>query len=863
MTFRLRFIFSLVFVLATATFSFGQVDNLVGQISNSSAETFAGSMSGDGRFVVFESRGDIATENPRNSDNNVEIFLFDYAQRRIFQITDTKPVYFDTSVGNVFNNIRVEITNTRPMISNDGRWIVFSSNATIAYPGDGTNPPVVSSTNPGSFDGNAFTSPTPTPSPSPSPSPSPGANPLTRDANLEVWMYQIPAYAPVANLSLGDEIPFVELAGGTFIRATNTIPSQLPLPATSTSGAYIADDNHDASISDDGSVIAFGSTRDLVPAVGNAFPAEDNEEIFTFVRTSGTLNQVTKTGRGPISNPIYNKSPSISGNGLRVSFVSTGENPVVGMTGGSNPLSSRNEEVHFSDLTAAGTPGAIKRQVTTTTPTNPGDIINIYSLGRRMSRDGRYIAFDSYADLANENSGANQTSFALYVYDVTASTFRRICARSNADDAALGGDVDRYPGFTDTDVNGTPSTLVLQTRMNIKPDGTVPTTASEGLNPDEIRPTQIYSYQLSAPPATAIFTRLSKFPAPTSFLASTQPLPSNSRTRMAFNFALTELGTGNFDLSSETFYMVTPTNTNSSPVSINFATGATRMPVSQTAITPTPTPSPTATPTPTPTPSPTPTPTGSPTPTPTPSPTPPPNTPPAVFGLAPGMLASLSYQTGFDETLVVRSATGSIKRRFELPIELSGVSMTINGAACGLSYVSRHRIDFVVPPGLGSAAAGTEYPLAIISNGTVYKTKVMIVPARPDVLRVDGIVAQGGRARVLNVTNRVHTPEPFTVTTRRIRPFGRTQSRLRVYLTGVSAATVSNTQVRIGTRSLTGVTVASDAVLFDTGIYYIDFLLPPDIANSGDSAVVVTVIIDGVPFSSRFDDTASQIFILP
>ena len=55
-------------------------------------ESFAGGMSGDGRFVVFESRGNVATVNPRNEDGNVEVFLFDYAQRRIFQITDTKSV---------------------------------------------------------------------------------------------------------------------------------------------------------------------------------------------------------------------------------------------------------------------------------------------------------------------------------------------------------------------------------------------------------------------------------------------------------------------------------------------------------------------------------------------------------------------------------------------------------------------------------------------------------------------------------------------------------------------------------------------------------------------------------------------------
>src|SRR5262249_9195171 len=151
-----------------------------------------------------------------------------------------------------FDNIRVEILNTRPVISNDGKWIAFSSNATIAFPGDGTNPPIVSSTNPGSFDANTFTAPTPTPSPSPAATPTPGANNLTNDGNLEMWIYQIPAYADVPDLSNGDEIPVTNLSpfnadgtatGGAFIRVTNTAPSQLPVPGSPSTNPGIASDN--------------------------------------------------------------------------------------------------------------------------------------------------------------------------------------------------------------------------------------------------------------------------------------------------------------------------------------------------------------------------------------------------------------------------------------------------------------------------------------------------------------------------------------------------------------------------------------------------------------------------------------------
>src|SRR5689334_21199773 len=53
-------------------------------------------MTANGRFVVFVSNGDLSTEKTidgrNNADGNRELFLADYAQRRIFQLTNTKNV---------------------------------------------------------------------------------------------------------------------------------------------------------------------------------------------------------------------------------------------------------------------------------------------------------------------------------------------------------------------------------------------------------------------------------------------------------------------------------------------------------------------------------------------------------------------------------------------------------------------------------------------------------------------------------------------------------------------------------------------------------------------------------------------------
>jgi len=697
-----------------------------------------------------------------------------------------------------------------------------------------------------------------------------------------MWLYQISAYVDVPDLSAGDEIPPTDLAGGTFIRVTNTAASQMPRAGTPTTGPFVADDNHDASINDDGSVVAFVSTRDLVPCVGNAFPKDDNDEIYTYVQAAAAacteggdpgIRQVTKTPRGPISDPLYSKNPTISGNGQRVVFTSTGDNPIVDMTGGTNPSTSRNEEIFYADLVGGSpTAGSVKKQITTTTPTSPGSPVNVLDLGRRMSRDGRYIAFESYADLGTIPNGANKTSFALYLYDALApdptpgnSPFRQIGPRSDADSGATGGDIQHYPGFTDYGANGSPATLVLETRLNIKPDGTMATVAATGLNNVTGRPAQIYSYPLNVPSAAAIFTRLANFPVPSVLLASTQLLPSNALDRMAFNFALTELGTGNFDLRSEVFYYLLPTVTTESPVTIDLSTGATRIPV--TVGTGSPTATPTATPTSTATSTSTPTatatttatssPSGSQTATPTATQTP--QTPSSMLGVSPGMLVRLNYQAGIDHPIVARTAVGSVNRSPSLPIELSGLSMTINGATCGLKAVSQHRIEFVVPLGLASALTGTNYPLVINNNGVQMKSTITIVPTRPDIFNTEGLFGPGGRAKLFNVTNSVHTTEPFTVRTIKRRGNRLVPSVLRVYVTGMANLPAGTITVRIGSVPMAA---ATGPTIVEPGVYTFDFELPAALAHAGDQPVVISVNGGTLVFTSRLDDTTSRVSIL-
>jgi uncharacterized protein (TIGR03437 family) len=214
---------------------------------------------------------------------------------------------------------------------------------------------------------------------------------------------------------------------------------------------------------------------------------------------------------------------------------------------------------------------------------------------------------------------------------------------------------------------------------------------------------------------------------------------------------------------------------------------------------------------------------------------------------------------------VARTAVGSLDRAFTLPITLSGVTMTINGVACGLKSVSRHQIVFVIPSFLSSAAAGTPYPVVINNNGSVYKGNLTIVPARPDIFTDLPVPGPGGRALATNVTNRVHTTEPFTVTTIRVRGGVRVPTVLRLRVTGIANTSPGVIQIRIGGVLISGTPrpVLTGGVLVEPGVYTVDFELPPTLNMAGDQPIIVEVRLnDGTIFSSRLHDTAPRLWFL-
>src|SRR5438128_926895 len=209
------------------------------------------------------------------------------------------------------------------------------------------------------------------------------------------------------------------------------------------------------------------------------------------------------------------------------------------------------------------------------------------------------------------------------------------------------------------------------------------------------------------------------------------------------------------------------------------------------------------------------------------------------------MLAVVDVTTSLGPSISPRTAVGSLQRSFPLPIELSHITLSINGVAAGIKSVDRisgrYEIFFVVPPALTADPAGTSYPLVIVNNGMVYRSTITIVPARPDIFTFSD-PGPGGRAKLFNVTNRVPTREPFTVFTVMLRGGRRVSSHMRLYLTGVGSLTNAVT-VRIG--SSTSPVVTGPPVLVEPGVYTLDFTMPPDLEHAGDQPIVVTITVGG------------------
>ena len=796
---------------------------------------YIGDISGNGRFVVFESQGDLATiapnettRSPGNADGNREIFLWDAAQRRIFQITNTKSALVDNAKSPFDDtNIAVEVSNNRPEISRDGKWIVFSSNAPT----------------PGDYDGTVAANKTA----------------LQADGNQEIFLYRIPD-VPDASLTSGIDPGYFNLRNtGNFTRVTDTPASLRPRPGSTGSGPFVADDNRYATINDTGSRLAFVSTRTFTTTNSRLNP-DGNPEIFAYNRLANSFTQITLTA-GTLSSPVFNDTPSISGGTSddvagesqtsTIAFYSNATSiPDTNGNNGAADNADGNAEVFIA--TYDGVLPTTIRQVTRTKTSTSVQVLNALNYGRRVSRNGNFVVFESLATDPSANTTTSALSSAVFVYNVTANSFVAVVppasdteVNNNANDRA------RLPTFT-----GDNARIVFSSTLNLKADGTrVDINDATGLNPN--RNTQLFAVNVPASSSTPLaVTRLSNFPgdAPLQFAVS------NTVERIAFSSPV-ELGGGNSDGSGEAFYQVLPpapslSDTAATASALAYFTGASRREVATGTASPTPTPSPTPATTPLP-------------------------------GLAPGMLAYVdttaqsgsvtfapsSQTVGCTPATANCDAASNSHRRPPLPFELNGVSLSIANAAAGLEFVSANEIKFEVPRALAATTGTTTVPVVInirTAGGVrTVRSLIQIVANQPDIFTTPE--GPGGRAMVGNVTNpmlAVGTPEPFTVTTTYLDTttmmMVTAPTKLRLFLTGVgglpgvSASQITVRLTKVSDNSVTDITGTGIVALMATdrpGVSQLDFTLPATLAGAGD--VAVTVLVNGGN-QSRPADTAPR-----
>src|SRR6202040_3914416 len=142
----------------------------------------------------------------------------------------------------------------------------------------------------------------------------PGA-PTNTDMNQEIWTYKFTVPdIPMAALSSGANVGPIDLTTGIFRRITDTPASAPPFPGSASFFPRTADDNRDASITDDGRLVAFVSTANLLGGTTNS---DRNPEIFTVDVTAPTLTftQITTTATTSLNNPIFSANPCLSSDG--------------------------------------------------------------------------------------------------------------------------------------------------------------------------------------------------------------------------------------------------------------------------------------------------------------------------------------------------------------------------------------------------------------------------------------------------------------------------------------------------------------------------------------------------------------------
>jgi Tol biopolymer transport system component len=408
------------------------------------SDTWQPSISGDGRYVAFESEAGNATPDDRNGISDV------FVRDRVAHTTTRVSVWPGGLEGNDWSG--------RPSISADGRYVAFYTAATNVVPGDTTvgrafvwdrvtgtprdlGPATADATL--SADGRyvAFTSS----GPDLVPARSRGVFVRDLHSGRDSAVYGVPRtvsgwYTEPRISTDGRHVAFasaVRFTAGDTNRAVDAFVHDLDAPpgppvppappgppgsterlSVSSTGAQASGALHPA-ISADGAVVAFRSSGDdLVP---DGTPP-DVSDVFIRDRRTATTSRVDAAGQSAEGNG-YLDTFAISGNGQHVAFTFAASTPTP------PPDGTGHWNVYVHDR-GTGTTTRISVSATDA-PVDGGSFVGA------ISADGRYVAFGS--DATNLVPGGTTVGSHVYVHDRQTATTDRVDLAGDGDRTKGGG----------------------------------------------------------------------------------------------------------------------------------------------------------------------------------------------------------------------------------------------------------------------------------------------------------------------------------------------------------------------------------------------------------------------------------------
>jgi uncharacterized protein (TIGR03437 family) len=210
--------------------------------------------------------------------------------------------------------------------------------------------------------------------------------------------------------------------------------------------------------------------------------------------------------------------------------------------------------------------------------------------------------------------------------------------------------------------------------------------------------------------------------------------------------------------------------------------------------------------------------------------------------VAPDSLAAL-----FGVNLAGYTASATLDQNGQLPTELAGTRVEVNGEAARLLYVSSSQINFVVP---GNTAAGTaDVVVRNTATGAAQNATMLVQNTAAAVFSADG--SGRGPGAILNAVTYATTP--FLVQTLEIAGSDQ-RTRLAVYATGLRYAGNSSQDPSIVNVAANVGATAKDAAgnSYNLTVEYagpapgyfgldqVNIVLPPDLDGAGVVSLFVT-----------------------